>query len=545
MALNYFLAPNARWQGRTQTGQPCVNGRLYTYYAGTEDPAPTWSDPAGENENANPVELDAAGEANIYWGFDQAVPQLYFIRLVDEDGNEVFTQDNYPTVSTTNADPDTNQGLIENFVRNPQFTFWTNTTSYPGILRSVDNQDFFADEWIFVRSNTTAPVTISQQIFNLGQSVVPANPVGYVNYTCGDATGAAETYKRIGQTYASCQTMSGQTVSVAFWAKSSTSSVLSCNAYQDFGTGGTPSAIVATNLRNALLTPVWTRYTATVTLPSVAGKTLGSNGDDLLSLAFDLPLNTASTSIDICNVQFQVSNRITNFIPNSQDNQFTSLATLINSSIWKTGDIKHSFTTEDEDGWIFAGDTITVGNGASGATYTGLSMYALFVMIWTNSGTSNAAIFTSAGAPSTYGASAAADFAANKRLQVTISSNRVIANGYGSHAPGVVAGAATTTFSGTATGTTSTPVTFTHTITTAQMPPHTHTVPGTYQNNVADGGSHSACTDAGTTATSSTGNGDAFTLGPTSFAGTFTGTASGSGVSTIQPTTYYNMKIKL
>lgn len=51
----------------TSAGVPLVGGKLYTYDAGTSTPRQTFSDAAGTTPNANPVILDARGEAVLFW----------------------------------------------------------------------------------------------------------------------------------------------------------------------------------------------------------------------------------------------------------------------------------------------------------------------------------------------------------------------------------------------------------------------------------------------------------------------------------------------
>ncbi|NJM09345.1 MAG: hypothetical protein HC883_00135 [Bdellovibrionaceae bacterium] len=49
-------------------GAPLVGGKLYSYLAGTSTPLATYSDPAGETPNTNPVVLDGDGRADVYLG---------------------------------------------------------------------------------------------------------------------------------------------------------------------------------------------------------------------------------------------------------------------------------------------------------------------------------------------------------------------------------------------------------------------------------------------------------------------------------------------
>ena len=77
-----------------------------------------------------------------------------------------------------------------------------------------------------------------------------------------------------------------------------------------------------------------------------------------------------------------------------------------------TGTIAAFALTTPPTGWLKANGT-TVGNAASGATRANADTAALFAALWD---VAALAILTSGGSGSTRGASAAADYAANKRL---------------------------------------------------------------------------------------------------------------------------------
>jgi hypothetical protein len=56
---------------------------------------------------------------------------------------------------------------------------------------------------------------------------------------------------------------------------------------QSFGTGGSPSAnVTAISPTTITLTTDWEPFAAVLTVPSIAGKTLGTDGNDFLSLNF-------------------------------------------------------------------------------------------------------------------------------------------------------------------------------------------------------------------------------------------------------------------
>jgi hypothetical protein len=77
------------------TATPLVGGQVFTYQAGTSTPLatyPTYTDALNlTNVNANPVILDANGQANIW------APDSYWYKIVLEDAgsNVIYTVDNY------------------------------------------------------------------------------------------------------------------------------------------------------------------------------------------------------------------------------------------------------------------------------------------------------------------------------------------------------------------------------------------------------------------------------------------------------------------
>lgn len=79
-------------------------------------------------------------------------------------------------------------------------------------------------------------------------------------------------------------TLAGKQVVVSFWAKANAALPVSIELEQNFGTGGGPSAPVQTFVSKITLSTTWTRYQATIVLPSVSGKTLGTNVDNHLAL---------------------------------------------------------------------------------------------------------------------------------------------------------------------------------------------------------------------------------------------------------------------
>ena len=138
----------------------------------------------------------------------------------------------------------------------------------------------------FRMNNTGGTVTTTAQTFTLGTAPV----AGYEgkNFIRIDSTGQSAAADRsfLSQGIESVRTLAGQTVTVSFWAKAGSGSPkVAVELVQSFGSGGSPSSSVFTVLGQVTLSTSWARYSTTVSLPSISGKTLGTANDDQLFLA--------------------------------------------------------------------------------------------------------------------------------------------------------------------------------------------------------------------------------------------------------------------
>jgi hypothetical protein len=78
------------------------------------------------------------------------------------------------------------------------------------------------------------------------------------------------------QTIEDVRTFAGQTVTVSFWAKASSGTPnVGISLEQTFGAGG--SSLVVVNGGVKAITTSWARYSVTVAVPSVSGKTIGTS----------------------------------------------------------------------------------------------------------------------------------------------------------------------------------------------------------------------------------------------------------------------------
>ena len=86
-----------KFQAFDQLGQPLANGKLYTYEAGTTTPKATYSDAALSSPNANPIVLNARGEAMIFG------TGTYKFRLDDENDVTIWTEDDISAADEAQA----------------------------------------------------------------------------------------------------------------------------------------------------------------------------------------------------------------------------------------------------------------------------------------------------------------------------------------------------------------------------------------------------------------------------------------------------------
>ena len=151
---------------------------------------------------------------------------------------------------------------------NGNFDVWQRGTS-----RTTSG--FASDRWrLGIIGNSQA--TFSQQSFTLGQTEVPFNPRFYQRAVV-TAGSDANSYVLFNQRIENVRTFQGETVTVSFWAKADAAKDFALEPYQFFGTGGSPSAAVPITPQTITLSTTWTKYTKTFSIPSITGKTLGTD----------------------------------------------------------------------------------------------------------------------------------------------------------------------------------------------------------------------------------------------------------------------------
>lgn len=149
------------------------------------------------------------------------------------------------------------------------------------------------DRWI-TRTGGDGTGTFTPQTFTLGAAPVSGyESANYLRIVTAGSTNAS-TLMAVRQYIESARTFANQTVTLSFFARatSGTPKVFP-SLVQSFGTGGSPSASVETLASSAVtLSTSWTRYSRTITLPSISGKTLGTANNDFLMVNLVLSAGT-------------------------------------------------------------------------------------------------------------------------------------------------------------------------------------------------------------------------------------------------------------
>lgn len=258
------------------TTDPGINGRIT---------APDANYPNGSSKNETaPAAADGTpyikARADDIFGLQQAL--LYDSGQVPSGNAETAVNSQYMQGLNTLL----KSGAYKSPIVNGDFLIGQRGTNFGPVV----DGEYTIDQWQYfaaVDGGALGSTGVDQVAFALGQVDVPDNPEFFVDFEGDVAGGGGSEYVGLQNRIEGAQTLSGQMVTLSFWAKGSIAGTISFLMQQVFGTGGGPSADVnAVVPTDFALTTSWVKHSFTVTLPSVAGKTLGANDDDYLSLSF-------------------------------------------------------------------------------------------------------------------------------------------------------------------------------------------------------------------------------------------------------------------
>ena len=227
------------------------------------------------------------------------------------------------TKSTTRETADIAGVVGKNAIINGNFDIWQRATSQTATGYGSD------DRWFNILNGSTQ--VVSRQAFALGQTDVPNNPKYYSRTVVSSVAGVSNYAIKI-QKIEGVETFAGTTATLSFWAKADANKNIAIEFAQSFGTGGTnpaPSAnVLGIGVTTVALTTSWVKHTVSVAVPSISGETIGTDGNDFLTLIFWLDagsnynartnsLGQQSGTFEFSQVQMEAGSVATEFEPRS------------------------------------------------------------------------------------------------------------------------------------------------------------------------------------------------------------------------------------
>ncbi len=196
-----------------------------------------------------------------------------------------------------------------NYIVDGNFEQWINASVVLGVAGFGNTSSPMYYNYAGVGGNAT----ISKSVPSVGTEPVgmtaPFTSAMLHNQTVSSTGTFGTTGPYIQQLVESVRTLQGRsaTVSMWLWCAAGTLSIPSINVSQSFGTGGSPSSLVSVSVTtNWTVTTTPQRFSVRVDIPSILGKTLGSNVNDSLQVQVPLPVG-ATYSITTAQWQLEQS----------------------------------------------------------------------------------------------------------------------------------------------------------------------------------------------------------------------------------------------
>jgi hypothetical protein len=203
-----------------------------------------------------------------------------------------------------NAYPNGGPLSSRNKLINGNFDVWQRGTSFTSTVSGTSG--YTADRW---KAGGGTSTTVSRQSFTLGQTDVPGEPTYYAQWALTNNSQNYEFHQRIEDV----RTLAGKQATISFYARRTTGTVtVGVRTVQYFGTGGSPSSSVIVSAGAPSLTSSWQKFTYTVDIASISGKTLGSDNNHSLWVGFQIS-DTNTGTIEIAQFQLEEGSVATPF----------------------------------------------------------------------------------------------------------------------------------------------------------------------------------------------------------------------------------------
>jgi len=190
----------------------------------------------------------------------------------------------------------------KNYIINGNFDIWQRGTSETGRTSS----GYVADRWFINPSGGS--VDSSRQEFTAGQTDVPNEPQYFYRFE----NTVADDNVGLWQKFEDVRTFAGQTITISFYAKYTTNKPtnLFIDLNQNFGSSGSSEVSTSVFDDTNPYTTSWQKFTYTVTVPSISGKTINAN--NYIGVRFGNRTNE-TFDFDIAQVQVEKGSVATDF----------------------------------------------------------------------------------------------------------------------------------------------------------------------------------------------------------------------------------------
>lgn len=192
---------------------------------------------------------------------------------------------------------------FKNYIINGNFDLWQRGTSF------TSSNTYGADRW--KHSYGTGVGMTSRLLFDLGQTAIPGEPRYYWRHNRTVAAASVNTVIR--QRIEGVRTLSGATATLSFYSKCNLTKIFNLFIIQFFGTGGSSSSQIVTNLASFNCGIPWSQHRFTLSIPSISGKTLGTAGNDYIEIVLQEGELFSTFALDMAQVQLEKGSIVTPF----------------------------------------------------------------------------------------------------------------------------------------------------------------------------------------------------------------------------------------
>ena len=184
-----------------------------------------------------------------------------------------------------------------------------------GALFTTLGTSYHLDQWLTYHDGTGTDIIEQNPIYAAAYGSLGLRAKNYMRWR-NNAVGTGSTFRLNYQNIEDVTTFNGQYVTLSFQAAGAYGYTGNYNLFviQYFGSGGSPSgSVTPLSTTFAVTDGVMRKYSFTFFMPSVQGKTLGTDGKHCTYVRFGVPSPNAAFCLDATEIQFELGTAPTPF----------------------------------------------------------------------------------------------------------------------------------------------------------------------------------------------------------------------------------------